>query len=148
MLSPKRILTWLRANVHQMRLSRLKTLAAIVAGAVRKSGVGVLALGRAMAGPVGAKHCIKRVWRFLRNKAVEVEAVSAPSCGSARRRRADNRAGRLDGPVAVPDPGPGTAARRAGVTGVLQDHKKGCRRGGLDDRGRKAGSGGHGAPGA
>ena len=37
----------------------------------------VLALGRAMAQgcEVAAKHCIKRVWRFLRNGDVELEAV-------------------------------------------------------------------------
>ena len=77
MYDPSQILAWLVANVQQMRQSRRKTLAAIVAAALLMKGVGVLALGRAMAGRVAAKHCIKRVWRFLRNDDLEVEALSA-----------------------------------------------------------------------
>lgn len=77
MYDPQKILTWITTNVEGMRLSRAKTLAAIVSGALVMKGVGVLALGRAMSGDVAAKHCIKRVWRFLRNKDVEVEKVFA-----------------------------------------------------------------------
>lgn len=77
MYDPDTILSWMEANVEGMRRSRLKTLAAVVSGALQMKGVGVLALGRAMAGEVSAKHCIKRVWRFLRNPDVEVEAISA-----------------------------------------------------------------------
>lgn len=77
MFDPSKILAWLEENVQSMRRSRMKTLAAIVSAAVLMKGVGVLALGRAMAREVAAKHCIKRVWRFLRNDGVETEAVSA-----------------------------------------------------------------------
>lgn len=77
MYDPRKILTWIAANVEGMRLSRCKTLAAIVSSALKMRGVGVLALGRAMSGEVAAKHCIKRVWRFLRNTDVETEAVFA-----------------------------------------------------------------------
>ena len=77
MFDPSKILTWLEENVQSMRRSRMKTLAAVVSAAVLMRGVGVLALGRAMAGEVAAKHCIKRVWRFLRNDGVETEALSA-----------------------------------------------------------------------
>lgn len=76
MYGPERILAWLEGHVKSMRRSRRKTLAAVVAAAMRMKGVGVLALGRAMAGVVGAKHCIKRVWRFLRNDGLETEEVS------------------------------------------------------------------------
>jgi len=76
MYDPGQILSWLESHVKPMRQSRRKTLAVIVAAALRMKGVGVLALGRAMAGAVGAKHCIKRVWRFLRNPGVECESVS------------------------------------------------------------------------
>jgi hypothetical protein len=76
MYGPERILAWLEGHVKSMRRSRRKTLAAVVAAAMRMKGVGVLALGRAMAGIVGAKHCIKRVWRFLRNDGLETEEVS------------------------------------------------------------------------
>lgn len=75
MYDPSNILSWLEENVH-MRQSRRKTLAAIVSGAMRLQGTGVLALGRAMEGDCRAKHRIKRVDRFLGNAQVEVDAVS------------------------------------------------------------------------
>jgi hypothetical protein len=59
-----------------MRLSRMKTLSAIVGGAMRMQGSGVLALGRSMEGSAKAKHRIKRVDRFLGNEQVEIDAVS------------------------------------------------------------------------
>lgn len=68
MLSPVDILPWLEANVNGVHRSRLKTLAAIVPAAMELEGVGVLALGRAMAGPVSGKHNNKRVNRFLGNE--------------------------------------------------------------------------------
>ena len=77
MYDPSTILAWLERNVEGMRRSRCKTLAAIVSAALLMRGVGVLALGRAMAGEVAAKHCIKRVWRFLRNGGVETQALQA-----------------------------------------------------------------------
>jgi len=84
MFDPSKILSWLEENVQPMRRSRMKTLASIVAGAVQMKGIGVLALGRAMAGEVAAKHCIKRVWRFLRNDDVEQQALSAGLFGFLR----------------------------------------------------------------
>ena len=77
MYDPSKILAWIVANVEGMRLSRSKTLAAIVSAALQMKGVGVLALDRAMSGEVAAKHCIKRVWRFLRNGQFETEALFA-----------------------------------------------------------------------
>jgi hypothetical protein len=52
-----------------MRASRRKTLVAIVSGAMKMQGTGVLACG------AFAKHPIKRVERFLGNTQVEVEFV-------------------------------------------------------------------------
>ncbi|MBX7257099.1 MAG: hypothetical protein K1Y02_12120, partial [Candidatus Hydrogenedentes bacterium] len=75
MYEPSKFLAWLVANVEGMRLSRSKTMAAIVSAAMLMRGIGVLALGRAMSGEISAKHCIKRVWRFLRNEQLETEAV-------------------------------------------------------------------------
>lgn len=75
MYDPSKILTWLEEKV-QMRQSRRKTLAALVGGAMRLQGAGVLALGRAMYGPAKAKHRIKRVDRFLGNPQLEVDAIS------------------------------------------------------------------------
>jgi hypothetical protein len=77
MYDPSKILSWITQNVEGMRLSRAKTLAVIVCGALLMKGSGVLALGRVLPGETSAKHCIKRVWRFLRNKDVECEAVFA-----------------------------------------------------------------------
>lgn len=74
MYAASKILAWLEEKV-QMRQSRRKTLAAIVAGVMRLQGSGVLALGRAMDGPAKAKHRIKRVDRFLGNPQVELDAV-------------------------------------------------------------------------
>lgn len=76
MYDPLSILAWFEENVEGMRRSRLKTMAAIVSGAMRMQGSGVLALGRAMEGPSAAKHRIKRVDRFLGNEQVELDAVS------------------------------------------------------------------------
>jgi hypothetical protein len=75
MYDPSKILPWLEEKV-QMRQSRRKSLAAIVSGAMRLQGTGVLALGRAMEGPAKAKHRIKRVDRFLGNEQVEVASIS------------------------------------------------------------------------
>jgi len=77
MFDPSKILTWLEQNVQSMRRSRMKTLAAVVGAAVLMKGVGMLALGQAMAGEIAAKHCTKRVWRFLRNGALETEQLSS-----------------------------------------------------------------------
>jgi len=89
MYAPSKILSWVVTNVEGMRLSRCKTLASIVSAALVMQGVGVLALGRSMSGEVAAKHCIKRVWRFLRNSGVEVETVQAAlfACLAPRRER-------------------------------------------------------------
>lgn len=84
MYDPSQILAWLVANVQQMRYSRRTTLSMVVGAALQMKGVGVLALGRAMAGQVAAKHCIKRVWRFLRNEELEVEALNAVRFHSLR----------------------------------------------------------------
>ncbi len=76
MLNPEEILTWMEANVKDMRRSRMKTLSAIVPAAMELFGVGVLALGRSMQTKTTCKHNIKRVNRFLGNASVEVEALA------------------------------------------------------------------------
>jgi hypothetical protein len=75
MLNPVKIISWLQSFVNGMRRSRLKTLATLVHAALSRCGVGVLSLGRCIAGATSAKHSIKRVWRFLRNGSVETAAV-------------------------------------------------------------------------
>jgi hypothetical protein len=77
MLSPDTIMTWLERNVNGVRRSRLKTLSAIVPGAMAMVGVSTHSLGRAMQSATTAKHCIKRVNRFLGNAKLECEAIAA-----------------------------------------------------------------------
>jgi hypothetical protein len=77
MYSPDMILAWINQFVQPMRLSRRKTLADIVAAAMHMRGSGVLALGRALQSNTTPKHSIKRVWRFFRNKGIEVSAIRA-----------------------------------------------------------------------
>jgi len=76
MLNPEDILSWLETHVKGMRRSRMKTLSAIVPGAMALFGVGVLALGRAMQTGTTCKHNIKRVNRFLGNTSWEGEALA------------------------------------------------------------------------
>lgn len=75
MFGPQKIMKWCDDNLQGMRRSRRTTLASICAGAMKLRGVGVLALGRSMDGPVSAKHCIKRVDRFLGNERFEADAL-------------------------------------------------------------------------
>lgn len=76
MFGPSKIMRWFDRNLQPVRRSRRKTLAHIVAGAMKMKGVGVLALGRAMDGPAIAKHRIKRVDRFLANEQLEGLAIA------------------------------------------------------------------------
>lgn len=77
MFGPAKIMTWCDQNLQSVRRSRRKTLAHVVAGAMKMKGVGVLALGRAMDGPTTAKHRIKRVDRFLANEDFELFDISS-----------------------------------------------------------------------
>src|ERR1051325_11716273 len=52
-----------------LRLSQAKTLAILVASAMRVERISLANIGRAMAG--SAKHQIKRCWRFVANDRVE-----------------------------------------------------------------------------
>tara|TARA_R110002073_G_C9398239_1_gene574384 strand:- start:7 stop:1104 length:1098 start_codon:yes stop_codon:yes gene_type:complete len=76
MLSPDAILTWLERNVNGVRVSRLKTLSAIVPAAMAMRGVTTHDLGRFMPSDTDAKHSIKRVDRFLGNARLEVAALA------------------------------------------------------------------------
>lgn len=81
---PEQILAWLVANVQSMHHLRHKALAAIVGAALLMKGLGVLALKRVVAKQVAAKHCIKRVWRVLRNADLEVETLQTALCHCLR----------------------------------------------------------------
>lgn len=72
MFDPSKIVLWLDGHFQSIRRSRRKALACAVYGAMQMRGSGVLALGRAMAGPSSPKHRIKRVDRLLGNTQLEV----------------------------------------------------------------------------
>jgi hypothetical protein len=57
--------------------SKSKTLAVLVAAAIRSERPNLARIGREMAGPLTARSAIKRAWRFTGNERVEVsEAIS------------------------------------------------------------------------
>ena len=58
-----------------LRLSQAKTLADLVAAALGVGRVSLAALGRRMARPTATKHRIKRTWRFVANRRVEVSTA-------------------------------------------------------------------------
>lgn len=76
MLCPNEIWPWLKENVKNMRLFRLKTLAAIVPAAMELYGLNVHALGRSMNTDTTTKHNIRRVDRFWGNKKEECTALA------------------------------------------------------------------------
>lgn len=75
MYAVSKIVCWFEENFQSIRASRRKTLANIVAGAMKMTGSGVLALGRAMPGETFIKHRIKRVDRFLGNDQLEMKTL-------------------------------------------------------------------------
>jgi hypothetical protein len=65
-------MTWvLSACATVVRQSQAKTLAVLVAAAMRSERISLANLGRRIGGPALVKHKIKRVWRFIVNDRVE-----------------------------------------------------------------------------
>ncbi len=71
MFGPSKIMKCFDRHLQNVRRSRRKTLAHMVAAAMKMKGVGVLALARARDGRALAKHRIKRGDRFLLNEKLE-----------------------------------------------------------------------------
>lgn len=67
----KSIIAWLVAACTSLRLSQRKTLGELVFGAMRCRRVSEADIGRSLETKALAKHCIKRVYRFLNNHRVE-----------------------------------------------------------------------------
>jgi hypothetical protein len=63
---------WVMSLGTDLRKSQAKTLADLVAAALRVGRVSLAALGRKLTGPRAAKHRIKRTWRFCANAGVLV----------------------------------------------------------------------------
>ena len=68
-------IAWVLSVCASLRLSQAKTLADLVAAALGVGRISLAALGRRMARPAAAKHRIKRTWRFVANRRVEVSTA-------------------------------------------------------------------------
>ena len=62
-MSTQSILTWVLTATTRLLPSQSKTLAVLVAAAIRCERPNLAQIGRGMAGPVTAKSAIKRAWR-------------------------------------------------------------------------------------
>ena len=71
-MSTQSILTWVLTATTRLLPSQSKTLAVLVAAAIRCERPNLTQIGRTMAGPITAKSAIKRTWRFTCNPRIEV----------------------------------------------------------------------------
>jgi hypothetical protein len=86
-VSTESILTWVVCVTTRLLPSQSKTLAVLVAAAIRCERPNLAQLGREMAGPVTAKSAIKRAWRFTCNERVEVADAMAEVIAKPVRKR-------------------------------------------------------------
>jgi hypothetical protein len=71
-VSTRSILSWVLTATTRLLSSQSKTLAVLVAAAIRCERPNLAQVGRKMAGPITAKSAIKRAWRFTCNERIEV----------------------------------------------------------------------------
>ena len=71
-MSTQSILTWVLTITTRLLPSQSKTLAVLVAAAIRCERPNLAQIGREMAGPITAKSAIKRAWRFACKPRIEV----------------------------------------------------------------------------
>jgi hypothetical protein len=76
-VSTQPILTWVLTVTTGLLTSQSKTLAVLVAAAIRCERPNLAQVGRAMAGPITAKSAIRRAWRFTCNQRIEVADAMA-----------------------------------------------------------------------
>ena len=86
-VSTQSILEWVTCVTSNLRPSQSATLAALVAAAVRTERLNLATIGREMAGAVSAKHTIKRAWRFICDRRIEVHQAMAGVVKKLTRRR-------------------------------------------------------------
>jgi hypothetical protein len=86
-VSTQSILDWVVCVTSNLLATQSRTLALLVATAVRLERPNLAQIGRKMPGPVDAKHAIKRAWRFTCNGRVEVADAMAGVIGRLTRRR-------------------------------------------------------------
>jgi len=66
---------WIFSRLRDRHKTQLKNISAVVWGYLSAPVLGVAAIGRGIAGRRKPRHSIKRVWRFLRNHRLQVDAV-------------------------------------------------------------------------
>lgn len=71
-MSPESIISWIACATCNLLPSQSRTLAVLVAAAIRTERPNLASIGRRLAGPTTAKSAIKRAWRFTDNGRVEV----------------------------------------------------------------------------
>src|SRR5215469_14776124 len=70
-VSTQSILDWITCVTSNLLPSQSRTLAVLVAAALRVERPNLASIGRQLAGPTTAKSAIKRAWRFTANPRVE-----------------------------------------------------------------------------
>jgi len=96
-MSTQSILTWVLTATTRLLPSQSKTLAVLVAAAIRTERPNLAQIGRTMAGPVTAKSAIKRAWRFTCNERIEVADGLAAVIAKLVRKRKKRILIRFDG---------------------------------------------------
>src|SRR5262249_54513317 len=76
-VSTQSILTWVLTAPTRLLPSQSKTLAVLVAAAIRCERPHLAQVGRKLAGPITAQSAIKRAWRFTCNPRIEVSDARA-----------------------------------------------------------------------
>ena len=86
-MSTESILTWVVVVTTRLLPSQSKTLAVLVAAAIRCERPNLARIGREMAGATTAKGAIKRAWRFTCNPRIEIVDGMAQVIAQLVRRR-------------------------------------------------------------
>jgi Transposase DDE domain len=86
-VSRQSILDWVVCVTANLLPSQSRTLAVLVAAAVRTERPNLASIGRKLAGPTTAKSAIKRAWRFTDNARVEVADAMAGTIARVVRKR-------------------------------------------------------------
>jgi hypothetical protein len=78
---------WVVSVCTSLRLSQAKTLSVLVLAALAVERVSLASLGRSLGAGSGAKHAIKRCWRFIANDRVEPSVAMAGVVGRLLHKR-------------------------------------------------------------
>jgi hypothetical protein len=96
-VSTESLLTWVLTATSRLLPSQSKTLAVLVAAALRCERPHLAQIGRGLAGSITAKSAIKRAWRFTCNERIEVADGMAEVINKLVRKRKKRLLVRFDG---------------------------------------------------